>query len=407
MIPGRAQVDAPSNPGSPQMMRVPLQQVRRLILRDGVIILLLLLSAVVLYGITAFLFGSFTQRRAELGKQFGELGEKLLARGDSEQAIQDLRISLRYAPDDPYSQLLLAEALAQSNHREEARSYFLSLLDVQPADGFINLQLARLSRQRNEAQKAIEYYRAAAVGNWNNGPPDARFRVQFELSNFLIVQHRIPAARAELLIAAADAPATTDALSELGDSFLDANDQTDAVNQYEKAANLNPQDLPVLMKAGRILFLSGRYAEAYGALSRASSANSAAMRDDAESAELQSLTEKARRIQELTIGQNLPTREREQHLRRDLSIARVRFTACRAKQADGSAMTSAMQRLDAEWHIAEQSTRGRGGLDGDIYETNMTKLVFDTEEVTEALCGPPVGDDALLFVLANVSKTGH
>lgn len=376
-------------------------------LRDSVIILILVLSTLVLYAITAFLFGSFNERRAELGRQFGESGKRLLGSGgDSAQAIHDLRISLSYAPGNAYNQLLLAEALAQANHLDEARSYFMSLLDVQPADGFINLQLARLSRQKKDAQQAIEYYRAAAVGNWNDAPLDERFQVQLELSNYLIVQHRLPDARAELLIAAADAPATTDAYSELGDSFLTVNDQRDAVSQYEKAVKLNPQDALIRLKAAQVLYQTARYAEAYSLLSEPRRASSTQL-GDASAVEWRTLMENSQRIQELAVGQDLPARQREEHLLQDLSIANQRFAACRAKLGNGNAVPAPMQSLDAGWRTAEQFMRGRSALDNETDEANMTKLVFDTEGMTEKLCGPPVGDDALLLMLANASSAAH
>lgn len=373
--------------------------------RDGIIVLLLVLAAIVLYAITAFLFGSFTQRRAELGKQFGESGKQLLARGDSAGAIHDLRISLSYAPDDASSQLLLAEALAQANHWDEARSYFVSLLDLQPADGFINLQLARLARRKNDAQEAIEYYRAAAVGNWPNAPLDARFQAQFELANYLIAQHRLPAARAELLIASADSPVTTDAYLELGDRFVEANDQGDAVNQYERAIKLDPQNMPAVLSTARLFYNAGKYAETYKLLSGAHR-TSAAM-NDAESIELRTLMDDSRRIQELAVGQNLPARQRKEHLLTDVSIAKQRFTACRAKVSAGTAMPAAMQSLDAEWNGAETILHARAALDDQTNELTTTKLVFDTEELTEKFCGPPVGDDALLLTLADASNSQH
>lgn len=380
---------------------------RKIIFRDSVIILILVLSTLVLYAVTAFLFGSFSTRRTELGKQFGKSGKQALAQGDSVKAIHDLRISLSYAPDDTYNRLLLAEALAQANHPDEARSYFQSLLEVQPADGFINLQLARLARQKNDAQQSIQYYRAAAVGNWNDAPIDERFQVQLELANYLIVQHSLPAARAELLIAAADAPATAEAYAQVGDSFLETNDPGDAVNQYEKAVKLDPQDAPVLLKAGRVEYQMGRYAEAYKLLSEAHRANSGAKLSDAESSELQTLMENSRRIQELTVSPNLPARQREEHLLRDLSIAKLRFAGCRTKLNNGGVLPPEIQALDAEWPAADQFMHGHSALDNDVDEANMTKLVFDTEQVTEKLCGPPVGDDALLLLLTNASNAGH
>ena len=370
------------------------------------ILLLLVLSTLVLYGVTAFLFGSFSQRRLELGKEFGESGKQSLAKGDGASAIHDLRISLSYAPDDAYNRLLLAEALAQMNHTDEARSYFLSLLEVQPADGLINLQLARLARQRRDPQDAIQYYRASAVGNWNNAPIDERFQVQLELANYLIVQHRIPAARAELLIAAADAPATIEDYTGLGGSFLDASDPQNALNQYQKAVKLDPRNTAALLKAGRLEYQMGNYAEASKLLATAHRAGSPATLSDADSAELETLTENSRRIQELTVGPDLPAHQRQEHLLGDLAIAKLRFKACRTKL--GNALPAAMQALDAEWQTADQYMHGRPALDtdadqNDADQANAIKTVFDTEEVTEKLCGPPVGDDALLLVLANAS----
>jgi hypothetical protein len=128
---------------------------------------------------------------------------------------------------------------------------------------------------------------------------------------------------------------------------------------------------------------------------------------DAEVAELQTLMENSRRIQELTVGQDLPAREREQHLLRDLSIAKVRFAGCRTKLGNGSAPPPEVEALNAEWKTADQYMHGRSALDNDADEANATKIVFDTEEVTEKLCGPPVGDDALLLMLANAASGGR
>jgi len=40
-------------------------------------------------------------------------------------------------------------------------------------------------------------------------------------------------------------------------------------------------------------------------------------------------------------------------------------------------------------------------------QDNMTKLIFQTEEITSRVCGAPSGDDALLLQLANSSPEGH
>ena len=138
-----------------------------------------------LYAITSFLFRSFSARRAALGQQFAASGQQALSRGDADKAIDDLRISLSYAPDEASNQLLLAEALAQAHHPEQARAYFLGLLDEQPADGFLNLQLAQLAGEHKDTQAAIRYYRAAAVGNWSGDARNKRFHAQLELADYL------------------------------------------------------------------------------------------------------------------------------------------------------------------------------------------------------------------------------
>jgi hypothetical protein len=162
----------------------------------------------------------------------------------------------------------------------------------------------------------------------------------------------------------------------------------------------------VRLKAARVLYQTTRYADAYELLSEAPRAASVQL-SDADSMEWRTLMENSRRIQELAVDQGLPARQREEHLLQDLSIAKRRFAACRAKLGSGDAVPAAMQSLDAEWHAAEQFTNGRSALDNETDEDNMSKLVFDTEDVTEKLCGPPVGDDALLLMLANASSASH
>lgn len=226
---------------------------RKIILRDSVTVLVLVLSTVALYAITSILFRSFTARRVALGQQFAFSGQQALNRGDAEQAIRDLRISLSYAPDEPNNQLLLAEGLAQAHHPEQARAYFLNLLDEQPADGFLNLQLARLERQRKDEQAAIRYYRAAAVGNWNGDSLNERFHAQLELTDYLFELGDLRPARAELLIAAADAPQDGVVDTMIGQRYEQAGDLTEALKYYEKSLKLDPKDTEALNGARRVM----------------------------------------------------------------------------------------------------------------------------------------------------------
>jgi Tfp pilus assembly protein PilF len=374
---------------------------RRLILRDSLTVLVLLLSAVVLYAVTSLLFRSFSARRAELGRQFAAGGQRALGQGDAERAIHDLRISLDYAPDATNNRLLLAEALAQAHHPEQARSYFQSLLDTQPADGFLNLQLARLARQKKDTQEALDYYRAAAGGNWNGDSRDERFHVQLELADYLVQVHDLPGARAELLIAAADAPQEAAVSSMLAQKFQQASDAPDALDMYRTAMKLNPKDASAFFEAGRLAFQLGEYAEAARLLSIARR-NTAAIGEQGAD-ELDNLLENSRRIQELALSSDLGPQDRAVHILRALPIANARFESCTA-QIGGGQMPQQLQGLADAWKEAYKVRQRRSMLDNAAEQDGFVKLIFDTEALTAQLCGQPSGDDALLLQLANSAR---
>lgn len=376
---------------------------RRVILRDSVTLLVLLFSALALYAVTTFLFQSFSARRAQLGRQFAVQGQRAMNRGDAAEAVHDLRLSLSYAPDETGNRLLLAEALAQAHHVEEARSYFLSLLETQPADGFLNLQLARLARQKKETQSAIDFYRAATAGNWNGDPGDERFRVQLELADYLIQLGDLPSARAELLIAAADAPDDPSVALMLGERFEQAGDASDALNLYRKAIKLNPKGSAALYKAGRLAYGLGEFPEAARLLYQARRASLAAPADEAD---LESLLENSRRIQELTLSADLDPQDRTEHILRALPIARARFASCTA-QSQGAPLTGAAAQLENQWKDAQRVSQRRALEQNGAQQEALMNLIFDTEQLTAKMCGTPAGDDALLLQLANSARGVH
>jgi tetratricopeptide (TPR) repeat protein len=360
----------------------------------------LFLSTLALFAITSFLFHSFTARRVELGRRFALSGQRALSQGAPEKAVRDLRLSLSYAPDETGNRLLLAEALAQAHHPEQARGYFLGLLDEQPADGFLNLQLAKLARQRKDTQAAIAYYRAAAVGNWTGDSISERFHVQLELAEYLIQLGNMPSARAELLIAAADAPEDATVNMTLGDEFERANDPADALSLYQKAIKVNPDASDAIYKGGRVAYQIGDYSTAARLLSLARRTDARTRLGNKDANEVERLLQNSRRIQELTLSADVPSQDRIEHLLRALPIARARFESCSARFDTGQ-LPSDLQELQSGWADAEKVRTRRSSLEDAAQQKGLVNLIFETEQATARVCGAPSGDDALLLQLAN------
>lgn len=211
---------------------------RRLILRDSLNVLGLVLTIAALFVVTLFLFRSFTAHRADLAQRWSARGRMALQAGRPDDAITALRTALVYEPGTPDNELLLAEALEQTNRPEQAEEsyqYLTGLWTADPGYGPINLQLARLERRRDQPQDAINSYRAAIYGTWQGGGLEERAAVRLELAQYLIAQHDLKAAHLELLIAGGDAPETYERDMQIGGLLEQAAAASDAEAYYRRA----------------------------------------------------------------------------------------------------------------------------------------------------------------------------
>ena len=103
---------------------------RRLILRDALTFLSLALITAVLFAVTLFLFRTFAAHRHELAQRWAARGQAALVSGHPDQAMVALRAALSHAPGERSYELLLAQALADAGHTEEAYNYFLGLWET-------------------------------------------------------------------------------------------------------------------------------------------------------------------------------------------------------------------------------------------------------------------------------------
>jgi tetratricopeptide (TPR) repeat protein len=367
---------------------------RRLMLRDAVTFLGLTLLTAVLFAVTLFLFRSFAAHRAELAQRWSERGRIAIAQGKPDQAIVALRTALSYAPDERSYELLLAQALGDAGHLDEAYNYFLGLRETEPGDGFINLRMARLAAQKRDTQAAVNYYRAAIYGTWEGDGTVRRREVRLELARYLIAHHDNNNARSELLITGGNNPNDVGVELMLADLLQQANDPQDALNYYQKVLAQEPKNETALVAAGRMEYEGGNFEEAHRLLEEAVKEQGDAPTDIA------AMLENSARIIRLSPAAKLPVGERVGRLLRARDLAKKRFDACNARLSTASGLAAPLQSLGARWTSGDASLSRAALLTDQARQDATMQLVFDTEVQTNQICGAPSGDDALLLLLA-------
>jgi Tfp pilus assembly protein PilF len=365
---------------------------RRLILRDSLAFLSLIAITIVLFAVTLFLFRSFEAHRAELAKRWSDRGLLAFQSNQPEQAIVAYRTALSYAPGERSYELQLAQALGQAGRTEESFNYFTGLWESRPGDGFINLQLARLAAKKNDVQTAINFYRASIYGNWQGDGVERRREVRLELARYLIAQHQLAPAKAELLIAGGNAPNIPTLDVTLADLLEQAEAPSDALTFYQKALVEQPKNPIALSNAGRLVYSMGHYATASRLLERAVQAQP----DDTQTATLLTQTE---RILQLAPTEALPARERVDRILTARAIAKKRLNDCLVAVDP----QNTLHLLEGRW-ASEAGTANRQMLlrDSDK-QTASLRLIYDTEIETNQQCAAATGDDALLLLLAQSS----
>ncbi len=368
---------------------------RALILHDSIAFLVLMAVAVALFGVTWFLFQSFNSHRAELAREWADRGRTELQHGEPARAVESLRAALSYAPDDYNSQLLLAQALADSGEIDQATNYYLNLWSAKPGDGYINLQLARMARRKGTVQEAIRDYRASIFGDWRGDGSIKRRDVRLELVDYLIQQKDYASARVELLIAAGNAPNNLHLDGMFAEKLLATGDTTDALAYYEKAIADNPHNAAALAGAGRIAYDQGDDAKAHSLLTRALEDEP---KDAPQREEIASQAKNAERLMELSLAPTLPAHERAQHLIADAKIAQARLVRCLAVTGASPPPASLLE-LQTTWSSVGTGAKRAAMVENAAGQDTLTQLIFDTERETAA-CGAPTSDDALLLKLA-------
>jgi tetratricopeptide (TPR) repeat protein len=385
---------------------------RHLVFKDTLALLSIFAVTCVLAVLTWLIFRSYSQHQSDAAARWKRRGEEALKHNNAPAAVYDLRTSLGYGPDDPGTEIELAQALAEigtPRSLEEAAVYLNTLWEKEPGNGNINLQLARVLARQGQVASALEHYHAAVYGVWEGEGAVQGRQARLEMVRYQISLGRFSDARGELLIAAGN-DTSTPTLMQAAGLLAEAHAPADALHLYQEVAARRPVVVQALEGAGQMAFLLARYRTARTYLDRALNASNAAhpLRDRA-------LVEKNLRIANAVMAiypsPELPQRERLRRVVRAYEVARKRYMACangtggqsngpqngRAQIENNDQMTA----LGNRWQSERPRLTVAALVDSAQLEQATMQLVYDTEQVTERACGEPTGEDEALLRIAH------
>ena len=372
---------------------------RAKIFRRPIYVVWLSLLAVAFFTFTFFINRLHAQRQRQLSVYWFQQGENALMQERPHQAISDLRTALLYSHDNPNYLFALAQALEAEGQVLEARSYFLGLLEDEPGNGSVNLELARLAAKENDVNHAMRYFNGSIYGAWDTDALKNRQRARQELISFLISKDLKTQARGELLSFTAEMPKTPDSEFWVAHAFSSIGDDRSAFDFYRYALRGDRHNFEAMRGAGESAFRLGNYRVALEYFKRA-----AAMREDPDIAQIIDLVNLVLELN--PFESSIPASERRHRLILAMDIADKRLRQCAQVQHIALDATPAnpLQSLRAQWiEIDNQIRQARSDADLVQLLTPVAALLSSIEQ--QSTCGPTSRDDeAMLRIYQNPTE---
>ncbi|OQA42232.1 MAG: Serine/threonine-protein kinase PknH [Chloroflexi bacterium ADurb.Bin325] len=209
-------------------------------------------------------------RDPDLGDAQYLLGKARLRLGDAQAALPAAEAAVRLTPEDPAAQALLGDVqLTLKDWQAAAAAYEASL--ALHDDASVQILAGSARQQLGEMDAAIAHYRAATALDPSDGLAWQSLGAAYQLQDRLAEA----ASALEKAVALAD-----NALgrSQLGAILLQQGDPAAAIAQYERAAELDPQEPRYRVRLGNLYASRGELAQAEAAFE-------AALANDAQDAE--------------------------------------------------------------------------------------------------------------------------
>src|SRR5215469_6268670 len=221
------------------------------------------------FGLTQYLVNLHRDTESALAQRWFTRGEQAMQAHLPALAADDYRTALSYNPENRQYRLRLAQALLAANRLNEARAHLTSLWEQEPADGEVNLSLARLYVRRGDDANAVRYYGNAINGVWPEEPRVHRIATGFELAGFLLQQHETAQAQAELAAIQADGPTDPADLLLLGNLLLQVNEPKRAAEAFDTLVQRDPQSAQAWLGKAQASLALADYEDAERGLAKA------------------------------------------------------------------------------------------------------------------------------------------
>ena len=377
-----------------------------------IVLALTLLLIIAGFAFTQYFVALHRATQSSLAVRWYTRGEQAMQASLPAVAADDYRTALTYDPANQQYRLRLAQALLAANRLNEARAHLISLWEEEPADGEINLTLARLHARRGERAKAVRYYGNAINGVWNEKPRARRIATRFELVYYLMQQNQRPQAEAESVALQADGPTDPADQLRLGSLLLQLNEPARAIDAYNAVLARDPGNAQAWLGKGQASLALASYAEAEHAISNA-------LEHDAKLEDARRQLELVRELLRLDSAlRGLSLADRSRRVAEAFQVAFQRLNHCAAEQGyrfadhnpapqppngNGATPAAAPAPLQSLYATGMQkqpvATERALRKDPDALEPTM-QYVFAVERATAPLCPQMEVADRALLTLA-------
>jgi Flp pilus assembly protein TadD len=352
------------------------------------------LSVLILVAIGAFLLTravAASNREMSLrdAAEWYRRGQQAINAGRVDDAIDSFRRATVKDRSDKRYVLALARALALKRDNDAARSVLITLRESAPEDPDINLQLARLAAARSDVTEALRFYHNALYAPWSTEQVDTRRGVRLELIRFLLTHDQSSRVISELLAMSTDLPDDTPLRLEVAQLFAKAGDNAHALDQFQRALRLAPENSEALAGAGQAAFRLGDYVLARTYLRAAPPEG-----DGRNTREVVDLV-----LSNDPLANRLGSTERRRRLVADFSYAQQRLGMCVEQRVGGQPTGDALA-LQSEAQAFEDQLKPPAILEQDTVESGVD-LIDRIERLVVQSCGPPTALDQALVLIGH------